>query len=500
MKEGLSVLINNFAKLKIIVIGEAMLDSYLKGVCQRLSPEAPVPVLSLRQRENVPGGAANTAVNVNSLGAQTFFLSVVGDDAEGNLLRQALTNHQLSTEHLLTQPRRQTLAKQRVIADSQMVVRFDQGSTEPIGAVIEQTLIDRLTYLFPKCDALIVSDYNYGILTPRLIQTIAALQAQTPRLVAVDSKRLPAYRPIGPTVVKPNYKQVTRLLNLKPEDEPDRRLSQISGCETEILELTGARLAAVTLDADGALIFEQGQPPYRVVASPVAQAYPAGAGDTFISALTLALAAGAPAAKAGELASTAAAVVVSKNGTTPCSAGELRGAIASNHKIITDLAYLLDQITFYRRQGHRIIFTNGCFDILHRGHISYLKQAKALGHTLVVGLNTDDGVRRLKGPNRPINSLEDRAQVLAALNCVDHVIPFDEDTPDRLIRAIRPDIFVKGGDYTRATLPEASLVEALGGVIKFLPYVDNFSTTSLIERIDEALQSLTNGHRVGLEH
>ncbi len=253
-----------------------------------------------------------------------------------------------------------------------------------------------------------------------------------------------------------------------------------------IHEQTGARIVAVTLDADGAIILERGRPPYRTYARPTHHSRAAGAGDTFAAALALGLAAGAETPAAADLASAAAAVVVGRDGTAACSSRELRERIAAGDKPVDDPSDLAARLSEHRRQGRRIVFTNGCFDILHRGHISYLSLAKSLGDVLVVGVNSDDGIRRLKGPSRPINALEDRMGVLAALSCVDLIVPFDEDTPCELIRVVRPDVFVKGGDYTRDRLPEAAIVEELGGAVQILPYLADRSTTDMIERIRRA--------------
>jgi D-beta-D-heptose 7-phosphate kinase/D-beta-D-heptose 1-phosphate adenosyltransferase len=332
------------------------------------------------------------------------------------------------------------------------------------------------------------------VVTPALVATLARLQAERPRLIVADAKHLPLYRELGVTAVKPNYAEAVRLLGLEALEEPEERAAQIGAHEEEVLELCGAPIAAVTIDTGGALIFERGQPPYRTYARPRPHSQAAGAGDTFVSALTLALAAGAPATAAAELASAAAAVVVAKDGTTPCTAEELRAAIAEEHKVVGDLASLQARLAAHREQGRRIVFTNGCFDILHRGHITYLSRAKALGDVLIVGLNADESIRRLKGEQRPINTLEDRAGVMAALSCVDHIVPFAEDTPAELLKVVRPDVFVKGGDYSRETLPEAALVEELGGRVVILGYLENRSTTSIIERIQAAYSQAANGH------
>lgn len=485
MNPSLPGLVKTFTKLKILVLGDAMLDTYLQGSTDRLCREAPVPVVTLFNQKYAPGGAANAAVNVSDLGGQATFLSVIGDDLEGRLLSQALQERGVNTDFLLTHPGRRTLAKNRIIAGSQMMLRFDQGTTEAIDPILEQVLIHRLTDLFPECDALIISDYNYGILTPRLIEAIASLQAQTPRLLAVDSKQLPAYNGLGVTVVKPNYHEAVKLLDLTSLESSAARAEQMAAYEQQILRLTGAQIAAVTLDTEGSLIFEQGSVPYRTYAEPQSHSRAAGAGDTFLSSFALALAAGAHTPEAAELAALAASIVVSQDGTTTCSADQLYDLISTLSKYLTDLPRLLPRLDFYRQQGQQVVFTNGCFDILHRGHITLLNQAKALGDILIVGLNTDESVRRLKGPGRPINRVEDRAQVLTALSCVDHIISFTEDNPIPLIEAICPDVYVKGGDYTRETLAEASVVEKLGGEAHFLPHLQNFSTTSIIQRIHQ---------------
>lgn len=483
MNNSLSNVIDSFRGLNVLVIGEAMLDRYLEGPSRRLCQEAPVPVVSIDACRDAPGGAANTAVNVRSLGARVNFVSVVGDDGEGQALRRALEEGGVDTDDVFIERGRRTLAKQRVIAGSQILVRFDQGTTEPLSAAAEDFVIGRLTELFSICTAVIVSDYGYGVLTPRVLDALGELQARTPRLLVGDSKRLAAYRRLGFTAVKPNYGEALQLLGPHAPDPAHGRIPGLIACRDKLLRVTGARLVAVTLDTEGALLFEYGRPPYRTYSRPRAQTRAAGAGDTYISALTLALAAGADAPAAAELASAAAEVVVCKDGTAACTAAELKVSIAPGNKPAADVNELALRLDALRRQGASIVFTNGCFDILHRGHVTYLSRAKSLGDVLVVGVNSDESIRRLKGSGRPINSLEDRVQVLAGLSCVDLLIPFDDDTPHELIRAIRPNVFVKGGDYTRDRLPEAALVEELGGTVRILPYVENRSTSSLIDRI-----------------
>jgi D-beta-D-heptose 7-phosphate kinase/D-beta-D-heptose 1-phosphate adenosyltransferase len=318
-----SDLIDRFAELNVLVIGEAMLDSYLQGSTNRLCPEAPVPIVTLSKRQDVPGGAANTAVNAQSLGAHVTLLSVIGDDLEGALLRQALVDRGVSTDSILTQPNRRTLAKQRVMTGSQMLLRLDQGSTQAIAPEMEHRLIDCLMDLFPRCDAVIASDYGYGILTDRIIQTLTKLQGQCPRTLVVDAKTLTAYRQAGATAVKPNYAEAVQLLGPQ-EFTSGSRAESMTLHGKQLLDQTGAQIVAVTLDTEGALIFERDSQPYRTYAQPASDACAIGAGDTFVSTLALALAAGGQTSTAAELAAAAAAIVVSQDGTAACCAEELR--------------------------------------------------------------------------------------------------------------------------------------------------------------------------------
>lgn len=478
---NLANLIDHWKSLTVLVIGDVMLDSYLVGKSDRLCQEAPVPVVAVHQRQDFPGGAANTAANVAGLGATVYLLSVVGCDSEGERLQQVLAELEITSDHLITSDDRQTLAKQRVMANSQLIVRFDQGSTEILSQSLEKTLIDRLTQLFPQCDAVIISDYRYGILTPRIIQRLAILQAQLPRTIVVDTKQLSAYQAVDVTAIKPNYDEAIQLLGLAKQSCD--RAEQIALYSDRLLQLTGAKIVAVTLDAEGAIVFEQEQATFRTTAQPAPQQQTSGAGDTFMATLTLALASHIPTHMAAFIAAAATAVVVQQPGTTQCSATALYQSLKGQDKQIHDRSELAACVQHYRHQNRRIVFTNGCFDLLHPGHISYLAQAKALGDVLIIGVNSDESVRQLKGRDRPINALADRLTLLSALTCVDHVIPFAELTPDQLIQVIRPHVFVKGGDYTRETLPEAALVEALGGTVKILPYIHARSTSRLITQI-----------------
>ncbi|MDZ4875211.1 MAG: Bifunctional protein HldE [Chroococcidiopsis cubana SAG 39.79] len=481
--------LDKWTNLHVLAIGEAMLDCYLEGTSNRLCREAPVPIVDINSLKDVPGGAANTAANIARLGASVSFLSVIGTDLEGDRLKRTLQERGISTHNLIASTQRQTLLKQRISSDSQLLLRCDRGSTENIDPQIENQLIENLNRLYPTCDATVISDYGGGILTPRIIQTIAQLQTQYPRTIVVDSKQLKNFQFVNITAIKPNYQQAIQLLEISALKGKER-IQQIVDWGAKLLDLINTQLAAVTLDAEGAIIFERNNPPYIIPSHPTSNSQATGAGDTFVSGLTLALAAGAAGKLAASIASATAAIVVTQPGTTTCSLSALHQSLSGNQKLVVSRESLVTSIQEHRNWKHKIVFTNGCFDLLHLGHVTYLKQAKQLGDILIVGVNSDESIRQLKGANRPVNCLSDRLAILSALESVDYVIPFAESTPSELIKIIRPDIYVKGGDYTPEMLPEVPLIEELGGEVKILPYVSNISTTAIVNRIYQTFSKL----------
>ena len=474
--------VRDFRSVQALVVGEAMLDSYVRGDASRLSREAPVPIVAVTGRTDAPGGAANTAVNLATLGAISTLVSIVGADDEAGRLRSALERSGVEIAGVITDPGRTTLAKERIVAADQMVVRVDKGSTDALDAEAEDRLIDALGDAHERADVVIVSDYDYGVMTPRVLATLRDLQDRSPKPLVVDARDLRRYRRLEPTAVKPNYVEAIGLLGEPDQRGTKLRVAQMAANGERLLDVTGASIVAVTIDAEGVLVFERDAPPYRTYCRPRTDAQAAGGGDTFVATIALALASGAATPEASELASMAAAIVVGQPGTTTCSADDLIGALSVGGKRVDGIDELKRRADAYRAQGRRIVFTNGCFDILHRGHVTYLDRAKGLGDVLIVAVNGDASVSRLKGPGRPINSLDDRLLVLEALSCVDNVVAFDTDTPEPLIEAVRPDVFAKGGDYSRESLPEASLVERLGGSVQILPLVDDRSTTGIIHR------------------
>jgi len=477
-------LVGRFASKRVLVLGDLMMDVYIKGTSSRLSPEAPVPVVDIQEIVHSPGGAANTALNLSALDAHVCFLSVVGNDEAGGRVLKLLNDHGIDTRGVLQRPGRNTLVKSRVVAGTQVLIRFDQGTDTPVDNDTETALMAMLREESHHVDAILVSDYNKGVLTESLIDTLQELRYERGVFIAIDSKRLTAFSRLEPSLVKPNYDEAVAMLGaLGPAAA---RVEQLEARGHEIFAKTNAHLTAVTLDVDGAMIFERDKATCQVEAPFTPFPSVAGAGDTFISAFTLAMISGASVPEAARMATTASNIVVNKTDTSWCSARELKYYFHLREKYVTDLRDLENLCDLYRFQSKRIVFTNGCFDILHHGHVSYLNAARTRGDVLIVAVNTDDSIRRLKGSSRPINNLNDRLNVLAALQAVDHLVAFGDvydDTPAGLIRALRPDVFAKGEDYAHVALPEAEALYTVGCEVQFIPLVPDRSTTKIIERI-----------------
>ncbi|HEY1010848.1 MAG TPA: PfkB family carbohydrate kinase [Daejeonella sp.] len=485
--------IEQFHRPKVLVVGDIIMDSYLAGTSTRLSPEAPVPVVAISSQNDVIGGAGNIAINLKSLGAEVVFLSAVGHDENGDKATRLLRRCGIETA-VFQDSSRKTMVKTRVTSDGQILARFDYGSECAVTGETEQEIVNYLICNYEYFDIIMLGDYYRGILTDKVIDAIQKLQQRFQKFLAIDSKDLKAFKSTRPTLVKPNYLEATRLLQL-PVRKTDR-VGQISSKGKVLYQKTGAKIIALTLDYDGAVIFTEGHLIYQSIAYPVAAPNVVGAGDTFISAYILALYAGAAIPSATELSTAASAIAVQKEGTASCSNMELGAFFSIRHKLVSELEELKKLREIYVAQGKKVVFTNGCFDILHSGHISYLNKSKEFGDVLIVAVNDDESIKRVKGPDRPINSLADRMEVLSGLSSVDHIISFGEngiDLPVELIKEIRPHVFTKGGNYSIETLPEASAVQEVGGKIEFVPFIPEHSTTLIIHKIKKG-----NSFKIGI--
>lgn len=485
-------LLERFSKLSVVVAGDAALHSQVRGKADRLNLDAPAPVVHVSETLDLPGGAANTAVNLRRFGAKVDLVSVIGGDAEGESLLSILRAEGVGARGVIRHVGRETLLTRRVYAGDQLVVRYDQGTGGPVDAETENRLLAALDALCPRADVVVLSDYGQGLLTRRLIEGLTRLQERAPCLVVADTRRLAVYRGLKLAAVRPGGNSALELIGKRAAHQTDGngavpQSDLLARAGEKTLELLDAQLAAVTLDENGALVIERGGPVYRTYAPEMSFTAVSGAGDAFVTGLALALAAGAQASAAAEIASAAASIVVKYGGRPACCIDELRGYLAGDQKLFADWAALGARLDSLRRQGRRIVFTNGVFDILHSAHVTYLNQAKQFGDILVIGVNTDESVRRLKGPERPVNALLERCRVLAGLSCVDFVTQFGDENPINLIHFVRPDVYVKGGDYTRETLPEAEVVERYGGALRIVPYIADHSTSGVIERIRASL-------------
>jgi D-beta-D-heptose 7-phosphate kinase / D-beta-D-heptose 1-phosphate adenosyltransferase len=492
-------LVRRFRTLRVLVVGDAMLDTYLEGTASRLCREGPVPVVRKTGEYYVPGGAANTAANLRALGAEVFFLSIVGRDIAGTRLRSALRDQGVDDRWIVDDESVNTLHKLRIQADGQYVVRFDEDAQYHSQEIQEQ-LLDNLDEAYTQCDLVVISDYGYGSVSDQLIERIKILHSQHTCPLLVDAKNLYRFRDVGATVVTPNYLEARLLIESGQSAEPPVSRSGINLSEVEyvgrrLLTILDTEYAAITLAGDGVFLIGRQGEARHIPTHPIAQANDVGAGDSFAAAMALALASGGSIEESTLIAIDAASITITKRGTSTVSFQELlqKVSLRDNARLtpqfVTDtysqeaISRLAEQLGDERQQDKIIVFTNGVFDILHAGHVQFLRQAKELGDILIVGVNSDRSTQRLKGKRRPINSERDRMALVAALDPVDHVVLFDEDTPIELIRALRPDIHVKGGDYTDEFLPEAETVREVGGRVVILPLAGSLSTTSVIKRI-----------------
>ena len=457
----------------VVVVGDLLLDRWISGTADRISREAPAAVVAVQHREDVPGGAANAAVNLAALGADVRLVGAVGADEAGDALLGLLRDAGVDVAGVARLPQMTTTVKTRVSVASQVLLRFDDGAA--VDAALCETVAALLPAALAGATAVLVCDYGLGAAGAAVREALAAGPRSGPLIV--DAHDLAPWAPLAPTVVTPNAGEAEHLLG-RPLGGDRVRAAVAAGAE--LLALTGAAGLVVTLDRDGTVVHD-GAATSRTLAKPAPDAMANGAGDTFAAALTLALASGADLHDAARFGQLAADVVTRTAGTGVCTAAALTASLDDGALLLDERA-LVAALAIERAAGRRIVFTNGCFDVLHRGHTAYLKQARALGDVLVVAVNDDESTTRLKGPGRPLNGAADRAGLLAELAAVDYVTVFAADTPVRLLETIEPDVYVKGGDYTPEMLVETAVVEAYGGQVRIVDYVSPHSTSDLIAR------------------
>jgi D-beta-D-heptose 7-phosphate kinase/D-beta-D-heptose 1-phosphate adenosyltransferase len=462
----------------VVVVGDVMLDRYWFGDANRVSQEAPVPVVDVTRIEDRPGGAANVALNVVSMGAKCTLVGVVGDDDAGRILESTLEAAGVHCE-LVRRTDWHTVLKLRVVSQKQQLLRTD---FETLLSDDAQPLVaDRLNKVIDDASVLVLQDYDKGTLAhPEVLIGIAS-GASVPVVVDPKDKPFSAYR--GAVILKPNQQEFRRAVG--PWRDDDDLIAKAQ----QVAEENGIEALVITRGDRGNSVVARDGTHQHIPARPVDVFDETGAGDTSAAALAVAEALGWSVTDGARLANLASGLVVGKVGTAVVTGPELALALAADQRLdrgVVSSAQLADSVALARQAGETIVFTNGCFDILHAGHVAYLKEARELGDRLVVAINADASVTRLKGAGRPVNPLHQRALVLSALASVDWVVGFEEDTPEQLLKLLKPDVLVKGGDYGVAEVIGADIVKGYGGEVRVLSLVDDVSTTAIVDRIQGA--------------
>jgi len=476
----------DFTKCTVLVLGDVMLDRYFWGDVKRISPEAPVPIVKIHKKTDTLGGAGNVAKNLKELGCKTFLLGRIGADRSGKRLSQILKYQQIDNR-LIIDSQHPTTNKTRVIGQGQQLLRLDEETDiefyEPFTRAIKKTFDD----LISEVKVVVLSDYQKGTLQPGLIEYVISRCREKNIPIFIDPKGGDWMRYKGATCITPNTKEFNLVVASVPDHE-----NSFEQQASDIIKLFDLKYLLVTRGSKGLSLFYQNRNPFHIHAKAREVFDVSGAGDTVISVCAAARACGLHMDQAAELANTAAGIVVGKVGTQPVLHEELKNATLGNQIISTqkimDFRTIRERVNSWRQEGKKVVFTNGCFDILHLGHIKLLHDAASEGDLLVVGLNSDDSVKRLKGDSRPVISQSERAALLSSLNCVDAVVIFGEDTPLKLITLIEPDIIVKGGDYTKSGVVGHEVVEKSGGKVVIVPLVNGVSTTKVIQQIENMIK------------
>ena len=462
---------------KILVAGDLMIDHYLWGKCERISPEAPVQVVNVGNETKLLGGAGNVVHNLIALGAEVDVISVIGGCEISNELKALLKDINVRPDYLIEQKDRITSKKSRIIASQQQVVRYDRESVDPISKNSQDSLLSIYKKILNDYDVVLLSDYGKGVLTSELTQMLIKIAKKNNIKVLVDPKGLNYSKYAGAYLLTPNKKEASEATQININSN-ESLLQAI----TELKKLCHLNVSLITLSEQGVAIFDNSLRVHPTVAREVFDV--TGAGDTVLASLGFALSCGYEIDQAVEFANLAAGVVVSKIGSATATLDEIIEYQSSLHQSTSDVNIKTwDEIELLSKKlkinGKKLVFTNGCFDLLHTGHVRYLETAKSYGDVLILGLNSDRSVNALKGNSRPINNQQDRAYILAALDAVDYVVIFDEDTPYDLIKKIRPHILVKGGDYKGKNVVGHDLVDEL----KLVQFVEGKSTTETIKQI-----------------
>ncbi|HIE34767.1 MAG TPA: D-glycero-beta-D-manno-heptose-7-phosphate kinase [Campylobacterales bacterium] len=466
------------SKPKILVIGDLMIDHYLWGECERISPEAPVQIVDIKDESFVLGGAGNVLDNLKAFGADVGIASVIGEDENGRWLEKRLKARGIKELALIKEQGRKTSKKSRVIAFHQQIVRFDKESKDSISKKSEEEILKALKEKLSNFDLILLSDYNKGVLTSSLVKKIIKL-AKNKVPIFIDPKGDDYSKYRGADLITPNKKEASVASGINIKDE-----NSLKKAGFYLKNKFNFNNVIITLSEEGIALFEEEMIKIPTVAKEVYDV--TGAGDTVLAALGFSVASGKNLKDAIKFANLAAGVVVGKVGSATATIEEIEEYERSLHKksfdeYIKSYEKIQEVVKYLKNKGKKIVFTNGCFDILHIGHIKYLEKAKKLGDVLIVGVNSDESVKKLKGENRPINSEYDRAYILTTLEFVDYVVIFNEETPYDLIKLIEPDILVKGADYKGKKIVGSDIAK----MVKLIDFIDGKSTTEIIKKIEK---------------
>lgn len=489
MPTELSEYVRQFGHSRVLVVGDLILDRYLYGDAERISPEAPVPVLRATQRREAVGGSANVVACLVALGCRVTCCGLLGDDENGRKLRALITELGVDLAGVVESGDRTTTTKTRMIGlaqhrHRQQLLRVDEEDRSPLSPTLKQKIADRVSGLVGDCDVVCVEDYDKGVVTDSLVQQIINEAQRSGCKVMADPARLTDYsRYHGVDIITPNREELAMATQRRCEE-----IDQVAQAARQLLDEFSISTVVATIDREGAVLVEKQRETSHIPTTPRSVYDNTGAGDAVLAMLAAAVGSGADMLSAVKLANIAGGLEVEKFGCVPIRAeevlAELRLEAKSRNGKLRDLEGLNEELQLRRDRGETIALTNGCFDILHAGHVKFLQQCRQQASVLVLALNSDASVRaQSKSGNRPINSFTDRAAVLGALECVDYVVGFEEPTPQRLIETVRPDVLVKGADWKDRGVVGREFVESTGGKVVLIPLVEGLSTTRIIEKI-----------------
>jgi D-beta-D-heptose 7-phosphate kinase/D-beta-D-heptose 1-phosphate adenosyltransferase len=473
---------SKFDRCRILIVGDLMIDEYVWGEVERISPEAPVQVVAVNREDFTLGGSGNVAHNLVALGAKAFVSSVIGGGRNAHKLLARFKDLGMDTRGIVQDSRRPTTIKTRVIAAHQHVIRIDRETTAEIAPEIFSQIAEFSEQTIPAVDLVLISDYGKGLITRQLVARLADAARRYGKMVIADPKGLDFTKYAGVSLITPNKKEAAAASGVDIVDD-----ATLAEAAQRLMTTTGLEHMLITCGKDGMVLFDKDQLPYKIKAE-ARQVYDvSGAGDTVLSVLGLAIAAGWPLKQAVELANTAAGIVVGKVGTATVSKRELSAALMHHgdknlSKLVLDVE-IENLSRDLKREGKRIVFTNGCFDLLHVGHIQLFSASRQLGDVLIVAIDDDESVRRLKGPGRPVIRAEERVRILSALDCVDYVTIFSSNTLDTILQAIQPAILTKGSDYQTKTVLGREIVERHGGQVVLIPVTEDVSSSRIINAI-----------------